>query len=806
MRRARYVAREYAWLESRADIFAPASSCLMNRLLLIHFVTSSNPDRCLVGIDVSDACLTVDQVVPARVVYKPVDGGPPVYFALGKVLPGQRDGSEKWYVSLTEFLGSSLNIEALESYPTLLRAPQDSVMQLHVDDILGSTTRKYAHETLKPTLESKYKIKFEVLSEPGDTIWFLKRKLHLISADQLLVTPHPKYVERLVDLLKVGGPGRKKTPLLAELEKISADSSQSLSEPHAKIFRQCVGILLYVATDYVDCQYTIGLLASKMRNPNQTAMKALRHLVSYMQGIVSEGILISNRGKHTGLLGNSMSHEAWVESFSDSNWAADQVTRKSTSAGCICVLGNVLHTSSRSQRVIALSSGEAELLASAGVLCDCMLVRTCACFAFYLDAPPPIIHHVDSTAALGALRRQGVGKIRHQQSAVKSGIVIAEKIATDWNVADLGTKGLSRARTLFLICLLHVYDSEEGAYVGEDEYASQLQRDLMKSAVRQLRQTGAAVSKQMIRQVVVAALLSTPVLAASNVSDALSLSPGAVRALLMLLVIFIACALQGCEPVSSVWGRTDWSQVVVTGTVILMVEMLVALLGLVWYFLSHRVTLPGQPEPEPCDSPASSMPLLESLDELDTPQPDDEPDEDGDHNDVEPDDDVEPDEDVGPVDDGSGVWSDDELANEPGRGSNDGPRAFEPEPLDGDFSGAQDQPLVLPGDVPDNFTPALDNDGGGNGQGPPLTNPIVVAGYGNNLVLQFHRTVHAGWYIAPVSGRRVHVYQNCDGLRRANRVTFITEEERVQHYGHLQMCHLCYLRVRHMAHRTLDGW
>ena len=98
-------------------------------------------------------------------------------------------------------------------------------MQLHVDDVLGSPTRKYAHETLKPTLESKYKIKFEVLSEPGDAIWFLKRKLRLISAEQLLVAPRPKYVERLVDLLKVGGPGRKKTPLLAELEKINADSS-----------------------------------------------------------------------------------------------------------------------------------------------------------------------------------------------------------------------------------------------------------------------------------------------------------------------------------------------------------------------------------------------------------------------------------------------------------------------------------------------------------------------------------------------------------------------------------------------------
>ena len=96
------MAREYLWLESRADIFAPAASCLTNRLLLMRFVTSSNPDRCLVAIEVSDAFLTVDHVLPTRVVYKPANGSPPVYFALGKVLPGQRDGSEKWYVSLTE--------------------------------------------------------------------------------------------------------------------------------------------------------------------------------------------------------------------------------------------------------------------------------------------------------------------------------------------------------------------------------------------------------------------------------------------------------------------------------------------------------------------------------------------------------------------------------------------------------------------------------------------------------------------------------------------------------------------------------
>ena len=124
------------------------------------------------------------------------------------------------------FLGSSLGIEALESHPTLLRAPQDSVMQLHVDDILGSTTRTFAHETSKPTMESKYKIKFEVLSEPGDVIWFLKRKLRLISADQLLVTPRPKYVERLGDFLKVNGACVR--AISSSASSISLETSASL--------------------------------------------------------------------------------------------------------------------------------------------------------------------------------------------------------------------------------------------------------------------------------------------------------------------------------------------------------------------------------------------------------------------------------------------------------------------------------------------------------------------------------------------------------------------------------------------------
>ncbi|CAE7221064.1 RE2 [Symbiodinium sp. CCMP2592] len=558
LRRARYVAREFAWLCERSDTFAPASSCLLNRLLPILYATSTEPDKCLVAVDISDAFLTVDQSVPTEVVYRPTGGGPEVKFALGKLLPGQRDGSEKWYSAFLDRLSSSLDVEACEAYPTLLRTKAlESVMQLHVDDMLSFTTLRYATEKLRPALLAKYKIKFEVLQKAGDVLWFLKRKLRLVAEGQLLISPHPKYLERLQRLLKIRSEARKKAPFLSDLEKL--DGSPPLSPADSKLFRCCIGVLLYVAHDCIDCQYSINMLASKMSAPTELSMKGLRHLVAYMNGTCDEGLMLCNRGERVGLLGDHFDHDVLVETFSDANWAGDQVSRKSTSAGVIAVRANVLTTSSRTQRVIALSSGESELLASASVLSDAMLVRECVKFASGLNESPCIQHHVDSTAALGALRRQGVGKIRHlstrilwQQLLVKQGVIATNKVSTDYNVADIGTKGLSRARTLFLKHLLHVYDEAEGEYVGEAEMSEQVEKEAMKEAVRRFRQSHqrAKVPKWQLRRIMIAALLSLPGAdAVSPVDDTNALSPTSCFGSFVVPITVLVCAmlLQGCR-------------------------------------------------------------------------------------------------------------------------------------------------------------------------------------------------------------------------------------------------------------------
>ena len=681
LRRARYVAREYAWLSERSDTFAPASSSMLHRLLPILFATSDRPGRCLVAIDISDAFVTVDQVTPTLVTHRAPDGTETVY-ALGKVLPGQQDGSERWYTDFTKFLESQLGIEACEAYPTLLRSPNlESVLQVHVDDVLAFTDTVYAEKVLKPALLSKYKIKFEMLCDPGDCIEFLKRKLHLIGPDQLLITPHPKYLERLCELLQIRTQAIKKTPMLADLEKL--DPTPVLDPVSTKVYRSAVGILLYLAHDLAECQCTINMLASKMSCPTQMSMKGLRHLVLYMQGTCNEGIMLSKKEHGVGLIGEQHGVAPLLESFSDANWASNQVTRKSISSGVLAVNGNVLSTSSRSQRVIALSSGESELLASASVVCDAMLARVCLGFCYGMQTLPSVFHHVDSTAALGALRRQGVGKIRHlstrilwQQSLTKSQVLITLKVPTAVNVADLGTKGLSRSRTLMLKFMLSVYDAEAGAYVGEGEYADHIQRDAARMAVRRIKQSGGSgVSKQMIRQIVIATLCIEHAAAACE-SDVLGPCHGTTRMSLMVFVVTavaVACSLQGCysrEQFASLWIAINVPQILLSAIFLLINRLLGIVLDTdAFTCLVQRVTSIAQPESEPT-SPSGSMPSLETVSSEE--------------------------EDIADAHDENGS----EHSQEPAA-----LRAFEPEPLDGDFEGVETEPAMLAGDIEDIVIP-----------------------------------------------------------------------------------------------------
>ena len=119
-------------------------------------------------------------------------------------------------------------------------------------------------------------------------------------------------------------------------------------------------------------------------------------------------------------------------------------------SGFIVVLGCTLHCISKTQQVLALSSGEAELYAigtgiAEGLALGNFLVEACLCTKFQL------LVYTDSSAGKSIATRLGVSKkTRHidlkflyMQQLVQQGLVRMQKVAGTSNPADLMTKILN---------------------------------------------------------------------------------------------------------------------------------------------------------------------------------------------------------------------------------------------------------------------------------------------------------------------------------------------------------------------------
>ena len=134
----------------------------------------------------------------------------------------------------------------------------------------------------------------------------------------------------------------------------------------------------------------------------------------------------------------------YIDGYGDSDWAGCKQSGKSTSGGIIMIGTHVIKSWSRSQKTVALSSGEAELTAMVKVTCESLGIA--ALLGDWGD-PKSITVFADSNAALGVVRRKGAGRLRHVkvgmlwiQDLREDEAVLFKKVEGVKNPADLMTK------------------------------------------------------------------------------------------------------------------------------------------------------------------------------------------------------------------------------------------------------------------------------------------------------------------------------------------------------------------------------
>ena len=222
-------------------------------------------------------------------------------------------------------------------------------------------------------------------------------------------------------------------------------SKESTNPPvDTTLYRSIVGNLRYLLHTSPDLAFSIGMVSRYMEKPTTEHMAAVKHILRYVKGTLNLGCVYEKKEGSLELIG-----------YSDSDLAGDTDDRKSTS-GLIFFLGsNPISWCSQKQKVVALSSCEAEYIATCAAACqEVWLGRLLA--NLLKTEVKKVVLKIDNQSAI-ALSKNSVHHERSKhidtrfhyiRDCVESGMIEIQHVCTEDQHADILTKSLARMKFL----------------------------------------------------------------------------------------------------------------------------------------------------------------------------------------------------------------------------------------------------------------------------------------------------------------------------------------------------------------------
>ncbi|KAK8951274.1 hypothetical protein KSP39_PZI003194 [Platanthera zijinensis] len=117
-------------------------------------------------------------------------------------------------------------------------------------------------------------------------------------------------------------------------------------------------------SDQIDIAYAVGVVSQFMHNPSEDHMGAVTRILRYLKSSPGKGLMFT-KNAHLN-----------IEGYTDADWAGNLMDRKSTSGYFTFVGGNLVTWRSKKQKVVALSSAEAEFRGMSRGLCELLWLRS----------------------------------------------------------------------------------------------------------------------------------------------------------------------------------------------------------------------------------------------------------------------------------------------------------------------------------------------------------------------------------------------------------------------------------------------
>ena len=449
--RSRLVAKDFrpkSRVGDREDLFAATPPLELVKMTIAKAARSprgSKGARKVMFIDISKAHLYAPMLEEDFVEYPPERHKEGKCARLLNTLYGMRSAASNWEKEYSATLEEKAFRPGQATAVAFYNEERDVRIVVHGDDLVIEGFDPDI-EWVRDVLAAKYLIKVRGVlgpdAEDQKSIVILGRVLEW-REEELWWEADPRHVERILEACGVSEGNSSVVPGVRLQEEVGDE--EGLEGEELTRFCSVAARANFLAQDRPDIRYAVKELCRDMAKPTRASWRKMKKLARYLKGQprMVQKIKLGAEG---------MGDE--VKVIVDSGWAGCSSTRRSTNGGCIMV-GDVCFKSwSTTQRVVALSSGEAEYYAAVkGASEGLGFIAGCVDLGIWKPGGVTIKVLTDSSACKGICQRTGLGRVRHidvallwLQDMVRRGRISMRKVPGKENPADVFTKYLAGAR------------------------------------------------------------------------------------------------------------------------------------------------------------------------------------------------------------------------------------------------------------------------------------------------------------------------------------------------------------------------
>ena len=276
------------------------------------------------------------------------------FLKLRKALYGLKQAPRAWNKRIDTFLHSVGFQKCSVEHGVYVKAASSTeifLICLYVDDLLITSSSSTSIELLKESLKKEFE-----MTDLGILSYFLGLKFAY--TEKGIFMHQKKYISEVLKKFNMMECNPTEMPVELNVKLVRSENEASVD---GTLFRQIVGSLRFICHSRLGIAFSVGLVSRFMSDPRQPHLLVVKRILRYLKRTLGYGIIFSHQIKEDESL--------HLEAYSDFDWCGDLVDRRSTMGQVFLLSGSPISWSSKKQIVVALSTCEAEYIATCSTAC-----------------------------------------------------------------------------------------------------------------------------------------------------------------------------------------------------------------------------------------------------------------------------------------------------------------------------------------------------------------------------------------------------------------------------------------------------